>query len=453
MELFLAYLDQFRYVAGSVAISIILCHRSLPHKPQYRKRIITGTLVWLVLAFLYVPLRSFLEPAYQKYPIVIAPYWLAMSFAPILYLFFCYNSSRAGILFRAMMAMFTENIITVLIRNLFVYTLFPTFPQEHPLLYLFVMITAYTLFCLSILHTLGKSIQPDEMTHLENDRGTARTFLLVYFGYTVLLLLSKYVAESMIAPLAGYSALTNVHRYLQYYLTGIMLLLSVALTTIMWYIYHELALQAEKEVIVRLARDRQAQYEFSKENIDMINQKSHDLKHQLQALARVSDEERMRQIQETSRAIDFYDAIVKTGNEALDTLLTEKSVYCSNRSIRLSCMVNARSLQKINLVDLYTLLGNALDNAIESVERLAEPQKRLIRLYVVGEKQFLRIRTENYCEERLSFREGMPVTTKRDKRYHGFGMKSIRMLAVLYDGSVKIAIEGNRFILDILFPV
>ena len=452
MELFLAFLDQFRYVAGSVAMGIILCHRSLPHRPQYLKRIITGALIWIALAFLYVPLRSWLEPAYQKYPIVIAPYWLAMSLAPILYLYYCYSSSWAGILFRAMMAMFTENIITVSIRNLFVYTLFPSFPQEHPLLYLLLLITAYTLFCLVIFHTLGRRIQPDEMAQLENDRGTTRTFLLVYFGYTVLLLLSKYVTESMIAPLADYAALTGIHRYLQYYLVGIMLLLSVALTTILCYIYHGLALQKEKEVIVRLARDRQAQYEFSKENIEMINRKTHDLKHQLRALALVSDEERKSQIQEASKAVDFYDAVVKTGNEALDVLLTEKSVYCTNRQIRLSCMVTTKQLEKIRLVDLYTLLGNALDNAIESVERVADPEKKIISLSILDRGSMLYIQLENYYDGVLDIQNGMPQTRKADTQNHGFGLRSINSIVSHYGGKVNIRAENQIFYLEVMIP-
>ena len=53
----------------------------------------------------------------------------------------------------------------------------------------------------------------------------------------------------------------------------------------------------------------------------------------------------------------------------------------------------------------------------------------------------------------LDFEDGLPRTTKPDTVYHGFGLKSIRMLVEQYEGNVKIVTEGNRFILDILFPV
>ena len=452
MELFLAFLDQFRYMAGTLAVCIILCHRALTHKPDYRRRLLSGSLICVALAFLYVPLMGMLESAFQRYPMVIAPYWLLMSFVPIAFIAFCYESTQAGILFRAMMASFTENIITALIRNLFVYTFFPNYPEQHPFLYTLLMLTAYTLFCLATGKVLGKSIRSDEMTHIANDKAAARTYLLIYLAYTVLLLTSKYVMEEMIAPLAHYGELTRIYRYLQYYLVGMILLLSVMMTVVMWYIYQRLALQTQQEVIIRLAKDRQAQYEFSKENIDMINRKTHDLKHQLQALAFVSDEERQNQIREASRAVDFYDAVVKTGNEALDVLLTEKSVYCANRSIRLSCMVTTKQLEKIRLVDLYTLLGNALDNAIESVERVSDPEKKIISLSVLDRGSMLYIQLENYYDGVLNIQNGLPHTRKTDAENHGFGLRSIYSIVNNYGGKVNIRTEDQIFYLEIIIP-
>ena len=184
----------------------------------------------------------------------------------------------------------------------------------------------------------------------------------------------------------------------------------------------------------------------------MINQKSHDLKHQLQALALVSDEERKRQIQETSRAIDFYDATVKTGNEALDTLLTEKSVYCTNRSIRLSCMVSSENLRKIALIDLYTLLGNAIDNAIESVERIENPEQKVISLSILDRGNILYIQLENYFDGTLTMQGDLPQTRKKDTFSHGYGVKSIRNIVRRYGGTMGIRTEGQIFCLEIIIP-
>ena len=80
-------------------------------------------------------------------------------------------------------------------------------------------------------------------------------------------------------------------------------------------------------------------------------------------------------------------------------------------------------------------------------------EKRLIGLYVTQEKQFLRIRTENYCDEKLEFTNSLTVTTKADKHLHGYGMKSIRTIVEKYGGSAVASQKNNWFELKILIPV
>ena len=452
METFLAYLDQFRYMTAILSICMILCHKALTHKTPYAVRMTVCAVLCYGLAFAYVPLRRAIEPFYQVTPLAIAPYWLLMSFVPVGFVFCCYETSWAGALFRAMMASFTETILTVLIRNLFVYALFPDFPQEHPFLYLLGMIALYFLLYWVTDKTLGRKIRTDEMSHLRNNQTAAWIFLLVYLSYAAIISASKYAAEEVIQPIAAYADLAGAYRYLLFFLVGIMFVVSTIMLIVMWNVYHGIALQAEKEIIARLMEDRKSQYEFSRENIEMINRKTHDLKHQLQALALVTDDERRRQIQETSRAIDFYDAVVKTGNEALDILLTEKSVYCANRQIRLSCMVNTGQLQKIRLVDLYTLLGNALDNAIESTERLENPEQKVISLSILDQGNMLYIQLENYFEGRLDMRDGLPRTRKKDAENHGYGLKSIYSIVHSYGGKIEVRGEDQIFCLEIMIP-
>ena len=47
----------------------------------------------------------------------------------------------------------------------------------------------------------------------------------------------------------------------------------------------------------------------------------------------------------------------------------------------------------------------------------------------------------------------MPMTTKRDKRYHGFGMKSMRRTVEKYGGSIVAGQRENWFELKILIPL
>lgn len=63
------------------------------------------------------------------------------------------------------------------------------------------------------------------------------------------------------------------------------------------------------------------------------------------------------------------------------------------------------------------------------------------------------LRFENYYEGTLEFEGGLPVTTKKDKAYHGFGIKSIRYTAAKYGGSVTVKAKDNWFEMKVLFPL
>ena len=212
-------------------------------------------------------------------------------------------------------------------------------------------------------------------------------------------------------------------------------------------------LNREKDIIGQLLYERKRQYELSRENIEAINHKCHDLKHQIRALKQVGQDERNQYIDELEGAIDIYDAVVETGNEVVNTILSEKSLNCERRKIKLSCIVDASHLDFMGTLDIYAIMGNALDNAIENVSKYQDADKRVISLEIKTVGDFLSIQTNNYCEGEVEIRGGLPVTTKRDREYHGFGMKSMRHLADKYGGSLAVGVRDNVFTLQILLPM
>lgn len=189
-------------------------------------------------------------------------------------------------------------------------------------------------------------------------------------------------------------------------------------------------------------------------NIEIVNQKYHDLKHQITLLkAEANSQKSIQYLEEMEQDIRSYEAQNKTGNKVLDAVLTSKSLYCQNNDISLTCVADGTLLDFMAEMDISALFGNVLDNAIESVQKLDDKEKRLIHLSVAEQKSFLRIRVENYTEENISFRNGMPVTTKKDKHLHGFGMKSIQSTVRKYGGSVTTGLRDNWFELRILIPL
>lgn len=195
------------------------------------------------------------------------------------------------------------------------------------------------------------------------------------------------------------------------------------------------------------------QYEMSKESIDIINRKCHDLKHQVAALKHIRDPERRSEVIDSLQSsVMIYDAVMETGNEILDTVLTEKSLICGKHDITLSCIVDGKQLSFIAPVDLYTLVGNALDNAVEAVLSMP-PAERLIRFRVQEKAGLVFLHIENPYSGALELRDGLPVIRKTDTKNHGFGLKSIRDIGEKYHGMLTLKPENGQFILTLAFPL
>ena len=211
--------------------------------------------------------------------------------------------------------------------------------------------------------------------------------------------------------------------------------------------------EMQKEVMERVLRMEQQRHEISKETIDLINRKSHDLKHQISLLQSTPDAERQEVLKEMEEAIAVYDSVARTGNDTLDIILTEKSLLCEKYNIILTCVADGASMQFMSTPDLYSLFGNLLDNAIESVVKLEEKEQRVIQLHVAPKGKYLVIRMENYYGNEIIMEEGLPVTTKQDRDYHGFGMKSIRYIVEKYNGHMEINTENQIFHISIVLPI
>ena len=210
----------------------------------------------------------------------------------------------------------------------------------------------------------------------------------------------------------------------------------------------------ELESVQNVLQNQYLQYKQSRESIDLINYKYHDLKHQIEVLRKEQDpEKRNAFLNQMEDEIRQYELQNKTGNSVLDTVLTSKSMYCDKHDITLTSVVDGHLLDFMDAMDICSIFGNALDNAIESVVEINDKEKRLIHVTVSQQKAFLMIRVENYFEGDLEFAKGQLKTTKKEKQFHGYGIKSIYYTVNKYDGAVDIDTKDHWFNLKILIPL
>ena len=231
---------------------------------------------------------------------------------------------------------------------------------------------------------------------------------------------------------------------------GIVTLLYVIIVFSLRFILVWVHALQEKEAEKAFYDSYKEKVELQERNMELISIKCHDMKHQLRTLLEgqnLDDDF----IQETQNAISIFDAQVKTGNDTLDALLTQKSLVCEAKKIQLTVMLDGDALSFMSVQEINSFFGNAIDNAIEYLLTVDE-DKRIIRISSSQNGSIFVVRIENYCEAAIVFRKnGLPETTKEDNDYHGFGTKSIKNIAQKYGGDASFEREDDLFIVTAIF--
>lgn len=196
----------------------------------------------------------------------------------------------------------------------------------------------------------------------------------------------------------------------------------------------------------RMLRQQRSQYEAGKSSMELVNEKYHDLKALLRSFHGQIPSGQMEKLE---KGVQQYDVYIHTGNAALDVLLTERRALCAGRGIELTTLVHGPDLDFMEELDLYTLFGNALDNAVEAVGQLPQGRQKFISLTASREGNMVSVHMENPFAGKLDFVDGLP-RSGRDPRYHGFGMRSMERIVQKYGGTLSAGQKDGVFCLDLL---
>lgn len=207
--------------------------------------------------------------------------------------------------------------------------------------------------------------------------------------------------------------------------------------------------QLKKQLeVIRLQEEKQ--FEYSKETIELINVKCHDLKHML---GYFEDRLSKAEIDELKSKVNVYSSSVKTGNKILDVVLAEKSLYAEKFSITVTGMADGKALGFLIGGDLYSLLGNAFDNALEACKEVENKDARFISYNIRRVGEMCLIRVENSFAGEIEMNGEYPVSKKSDDNNHGFGVRSIAFTVKKYGGAFSIDAQDGIFRLNITIPV
>ena len=269
----------------------------------------------------------------------------------------------------------------------------------------------------------------------------------------VIILVFTYVFSNLSYAFQG-TPFSTTHLKELFIIRTLADLMGIGLLSAYAFLLENTRSRIEVEMLQKTLQMQYDNYKIAEESVDLINRKYHDLKHQIGILKEGLEqkEQSRKYLEQVESEISDYEAQNKTGNRVLDTILTSKALLCRKNEIRLTVMADGTALGFMDPMDLSSLFGNILDNAIEGVMELEDPEQRLIRLQVSRRKGFLHVVEENRCIRELRFLNGDPVTTKQDTAYHGFGVKSIRATAAKYGGTTNLTAKEGWFRVSILFP-
>lgn len=211
--------------------------------------------------------------------------------------------------------------------------------------------------------------------------------------------------------------------------------------------------QHERYQVEILAKKQYNNLLFNLKSIDTVNRKYHDLRHIIRGIDSMSSLEEVKtSLKSIENEILNYELIFNTGNKTLDVILSDRMQEAKEKNINMHVHVDGKEWEMISDIDIATIFGNALDNAIESVEKVEDVGSRFIDVRAGKVNEMLIARFENKYFHRLEKSQTKFLSTKKDPDNHGFGLQSIEMIVGKYNGEMDIKTEDGAFTLTVIVP-
>lgn len=292
-----------------------------------------------------------------------------------------------------------------------------------------------TVIYLVVYHLAGKKVR------LQRDLGDSPQVFLLPLAST-LIAFPLFGALRLTLTRGGSSQILAAYLHVLY---------DVTIIAYCYILLDRLRARLEASALQRTQEMERKQYEQLRESMEAIRLTSHDLKYRLRCLRETGDLA-PQQFSEAEQALEVYESVFHSGNRPLDLILSDRRLRCQAKKIDFTCMADAAKLDFMTPGDVYSLFCNALDNAIEYEETVADAEERFIHLSVRPEGRLLFIHVENYYDG-PDLNGAEPGTHKPDKDSHGYGLKSIRKTVDRYGGQMEVQTSDGLFELNIVFPL
>lgn len=206
------------------------------------------------------------------------------------------------------------------------------------------------------------------------------------------------------------------------------------------YLKMERMAQAEKAALYEL-QVRYGYYEKRREDEERVRKIYHDLKNHLLLL------KNDKAVTSITKKIESYESYIMTGNEFLDIIISEKIKMAQKSNIFVECDIDFRAGVFIEALDISTIFGNLIDNAIEAAEKVEESEKYMF-IKVQKKEGFIIIVIKNSMQGIFLNR-----TSKSNKTFHGYGLTNVKRAIKKYYGDINIDSNNKEFVISIVIPI
>lgn len=298
--------------------------------------------------------------------------------------------------------------------------------------------TLYYLVCIVIINFFDKG--------KKYNQNNSAFWILLIMPFTSLVILLAFRSITYEAMLS---------QRMQIFLSIASVLLLV--TNIVVFFLYEYAIQNQEKLYeLEAAEQRQKTDEtymtvLEQNNID-LKIFTHDIKNHLEQISHLNNDEAIKgYISELYGTINQYEAIGASHNKILDIIISKYNALCTNKNIEISFNVKTANLSSVNDVDLSTILNNVMDNAIESAQQSGR-KKITVDIFSKGAYEVIKIK--NSCDSPPNTHNKNLITKKKDKQYHGLGIKSVQRVLKKYNGNYDWDYDENQniFITTIAIP-
>lgn len=259
--------------------------------------------------------------------------------------------------------------------------------------------------------------------------------------------------SSLFVVMAMFMPFTDEYVWMK--LISSILILMVNLFT--FYNYNELQekalYQAERQFLTQQIENYALQLQEMSKTWQQAREYRHDMKQRYLLIESYLDRgeyEKIRELYQRSvETLEEEDNLSNTGNVSFDTIVNYKAAVARKNNIKVKIDTMIPYDMKLEDVDLYSLLGNLFDNAIEAAGR-ADMEEREIKLRAKMSGNNLYLEMENPYAGELRKQGRNYLTTKENKNEHGLGLRIVENIINRHNGQMIIDDKDNYFKIKVL---